>query len=82
MTTMKSVRTGEQHKIAVFDAERPAPGPKDALTRIRACGICGTDTHFLHLGGAPSAPAGRWSRCRSAMSRRARSSRSAPRSGA
>ncbi|MFI1331575.1 zinc-binding dehydrogenase [Streptomyces sp. NPDC020845] len=58
MTTMKSVRTGEQHKIAVFDAERPAPGPKDALTRIRACGICGTDTHFLHLGGAPFGPGG------------------------
>jgi (R,R)-butanediol dehydrogenase / meso-butanediol dehydrogenase / diacetyl reductase len=55
---MKSVRTGEQHKIDVVDAERPAPGPKDALVRIRACGICGTDTHFLQLGGVPFGPGG------------------------
>ncbi|MGY0059576.1 zinc-dependent alcohol dehydrogenase [Streptomyces sp. LZ34] len=58
MATMKSVRTGGQHKIDVVDAERPAPGPKDALVRIRACGICGTDTHFLHLGGVPFGPGG------------------------
>ncbi|MDT0546043.1 zinc-dependent alcohol dehydrogenase [Streptomyces lonegramiae] len=58
MTTMKSVRTGEQNKIDVVDAERPSPGPKDALVRIRACGICGTDTHFLHLGGVPFGPGG------------------------
>ncbi|MGP4011194.1 zinc-dependent alcohol dehydrogenase [Streptomyces sp. 4N124] len=54
MTTMKSVRTGEQNKIDVVEVERPAPGPKDALLRIRACGICGTDTAFLHMGGMPS----------------------------
>ncbi|MDX3226634.1 zinc-dependent alcohol dehydrogenase [Streptomyces sp. ME19-01-6] len=58
MTTMKSVRTGEQHKIDVVDAERPAPGTKDALVRTRACGIRGTDTHFLQLGGVPFGPGG------------------------
>ena len=53
MATMKSVHAAKD-KVDVVDVERPVPGPKDALVRIRACGICGTDTFFLHLGGMPS----------------------------
>ncbi|MDF3142514.1 MULTISPECIES: zinc-binding dehydrogenase [unclassified Streptomyces] len=53
MATMKTVRTGAKNEIDVVDVERPTPGPRDALVRIRACGICGTDTFFLHLGGTP-----------------------------
>ncbi|MFF4271829.1 zinc-binding dehydrogenase [Streptomyces sp. NPDC001536] len=53
MATMKSVLTA-RNKVDVVDVERPVPGPKDALVRIRACGICGTDTHFLHMGGMPA----------------------------
>lgn len=53
MATMKSVLTAKD-QIDVRDVERPEPGPKDALVRIRACGICGTDTFFLHLGGMPA----------------------------
>ncbi|WP_371545009.1 zinc-binding dehydrogenase [Streptomyces sp. NBC_00554] len=58
MTTMKSVRTGAVGKVEVVDVERPTPGPKDALLRIRACGICGTDVTFLHMGGMPFGPGG------------------------
>lgn len=58
MATMKSVQTGEQNKIDLVDIERPVPGPKDVLLRIRACGICGTDTHFLQMGGIPFGPGG------------------------
>ncbi|MET7330347.1 zinc-binding dehydrogenase [Nonomuraea sp. NPDC005650] len=58
MATMKSVRTGAQGTVDVVDVERPVPGPKDALLRIRACGICGTDVTFLHLGGMPLGPGG------------------------
>lgn len=54
MSTMKSVQTGGVDKIEVVDVERPVPGPKDALVRIRACGICGTDVTFLHMGGMPA----------------------------
>lgn len=54
MATMRSVHTGARNEIEVVDVERPDPGPKDALVRIRACGICGTDTFFLHLGGTPA----------------------------
>ncbi|MEV5492693.1 zinc-binding dehydrogenase [Streptomyces bobili] len=54
MSTMKSVRTGGVGTIDVVDTERPVPGPKDALVRVRACGICGTDVAFLHMGGMPA----------------------------
>lgn len=54
MATMKSVRTAGVGKVEVVDVERPLPGPKDVLVRVRACGICGTDVTFLHMGGMPA----------------------------
>ncbi|MFG2133667.1 zinc-binding dehydrogenase [Streptomyces sp. NPDC048751] len=54
MTSMKSVQTAGVGKVEAVDVERPMPGPKDALVRIRACGICGTDVTFLHMGGVPA----------------------------
>ncbi|MFJ3670029.1 zinc-binding dehydrogenase [Streptomyces sp. NPDC090106] len=54
MATMKSVLTGARNLVDVTETERPVPGPHDALVRVRACGICGTDTFFLHLGGMPA----------------------------
>ncbi|MFI6247355.1 zinc-binding dehydrogenase [Streptomyces sp. NPDC051016] len=54
MATMKSVRTGtEKNTVEVVESERPVPGPRDVVVRIRACGICGTDTFFVHAGGTP-----------------------------
>ncbi|MCX4404703.1 zinc-binding dehydrogenase [Streptomyces sp. NPDC059837] len=53
MATMKSVQTGAKNTIDVVETERPVPGPKDVLIRIRACGICGTDTFFVQSGGTP-----------------------------
>jgi 2-desacetyl-2-hydroxyethyl bacteriochlorophyllide A dehydrogenase len=55
---MKSVQTGVIGTVDVVDVERPVPGPKDVLMRIRACGICGTDVAFLHMGGMPTGPDG------------------------
>ncbi|MEU6198883.1 zinc-binding dehydrogenase [Streptomyces sp. NPDC047061] len=54
MATMKSVQTGGVGRIEVVDVERPVPGPRDVLLRIRAGGICGTDVTFLHMGGMPA----------------------------
>ncbi|SOD90752.1 zinc-binding dehydrogenase [Streptomyces sp. Ag109_G2-15] len=54
MATMKSVQTGAVGRVEVVDVERPVPGPKDVLVKIRACGICGTDVTFLHMGGMPA----------------------------
>jgi len=58
MPTMKSVQTGASGAVAVVDLERPVPGPRDVLLRVRACGICGTDVTFLHMGGGPFGPGG------------------------
>ncbi|WP_220277368.1 zinc-dependent alcohol dehydrogenase [Streptomyces himalayensis] len=58
MATMKSVQTGTVGTVDVIDVERPVPGPGDALMRVRACGICGTDVAFLHMGGMPQGPGG------------------------
>ncbi|MGP4085510.1 zinc-dependent alcohol dehydrogenase [Streptomyces sp. KR55] len=58
MTTMRSVYTGAVGKVDVTDVERPVPGSRDVLLRIRACGICGTDVGFLHMGGMPFGPGG------------------------
>ena len=35
------------------DIPEPEPGPRDALVRIAACGICGTDTSYIHMGMTP-----------------------------
>jgi threonine dehydrogenase-like Zn-dependent dehydrogenase len=37
----------------VPDAE---PGPRDAMVRIAACGICGTDVSYVHMGGVGGGP--------------------------
>lgn len=53
-TEMKSVRTAGVGVVETVAAPRPVPGPRDALVRVRACGICGTDVTFLHMGGFPT----------------------------
>jgi (R,R)-butanediol dehydrogenase / meso-butanediol dehydrogenase / diacetyl reductase len=55
---MKSVQTAAPGTIDVVDIERPVPGPRDVLMRVRACGICGTDVSFVHTGGMPLGPGG------------------------
>ena len=38
--------------------ERPEPGPKDVLIRMKACGICGSDLSYIKVGGMPREPGG------------------------
>jgi threonine dehydrogenase-like Zn-dependent dehydrogenase len=38
------------------DVPVPEPGPRDALVRVEACGICGTDVSYVHLGLTPGRP--------------------------
>jgi threonine dehydrogenase-like Zn-dependent dehydrogenase len=33
-------------KLEVKEVPQPKPGPGEALVRIRACGVCGSDMHF------------------------------------
>jgi L-iditol 2-dehydrogenase len=37
----------------VVDAPKPTVGPTDVLVKMRACGICGSDTLYISLGGLP-----------------------------
>jgi 2-desacetyl-2-hydroxyethyl bacteriochlorophyllide A dehydrogenase len=37
----------------VVDVPTPAVGPTDVLVKIRACGICGSDTFYIAIGGVP-----------------------------
>ncbi|WP_245741257.1 zinc-dependent alcohol dehydrogenase [Herbiconiux ginsengi] len=36
-----------------MDVEKPVIGDADVLLRIRACGICGSDAMYTHIGGIP-----------------------------
>ena len=38
--------------MRVDEIEPPRPGPRDAVVRVAACGICGTDLSFIRLGGS------------------------------
>jgi (R,R)-butanediol dehydrogenase/meso-butanediol dehydrogenase/diacetyl reductase len=58
MPTMKSVQTAAPGTVEVAEIERPVPGPRDVLMRVRACGICGTDAAFVQMGGMPAGPEG------------------------
>jgi (R,R)-butanediol dehydrogenase/meso-butanediol dehydrogenase/diacetyl reductase len=58
MPTMKSAPTAAPGTIQIAEIQRPAPGPRDLLVRVRACGICGTDAAFVQMGGMPLGPDG------------------------
>ncbi|HUV03732.1 MAG TPA: zinc-dependent alcohol dehydrogenase family protein [Armatimonadota bacterium] len=45
---MKSVVFREPNRFVVEDRPVPDIGDGDALVKVRACGICGTDVHILH----------------------------------
>jgi len=42
--------------IRLDDAAAPRAGDHDAVIRIEACGICGTDLAYIREGGLPQAP--------------------------
>ena len=56
MLTMKTVQTSRSGVIEVVEVERPVPGSRNVLMRVRACGICGTDATFVHLGSTTPSP--------------------------
>lgn len=45
-----SVVTGPG-QTQVVDVPTPTVGPNDALVRMRACGICGSDAFYISIGG-------------------------------
>lgn len=45
---MKAVLFQSKEKMEVVEMERPHPGKKEVLVRMKVCGICGTDQHIYH----------------------------------
>lgn len=48
---MLQVRVHGPNDVRVDDIAPPSPGPRDAVVRIAACGICGSDLSYIRLGG-------------------------------
>ena len=53
---MKQIMLHGANDWRIDDIELPEPGPRDALVRIAACGICGTDVSYVHMGMTPGHP--------------------------
>jgi threonine dehydrogenase-like Zn-dependent dehydrogenase len=54
---MLQVRVHGPGDVRVDEVGAPEPGPRDAVVRVSACGICGSDLSYIRLGGlaGPSA---------------------------
>ncbi len=50
---MRSVYVTGPDRVEWVDVQEPAVGPTDVLLDIKACGICGSDAFYAHLGGIP-----------------------------
>lgn len=53
---MKQIMLHGANDWRLDDIDEPEPGPRDALVRIGACGICGTDVSYVHMGMTPGHP--------------------------
>jgi 2-desacetyl-2-hydroxyethyl bacteriochlorophyllide A dehydrogenase len=51
---MKAVVIEEPNKMTVSRIEDPTPGAGEAVIKVEACGICGTDIHVLRGEFAPT----------------------------
>ncbi len=48
---MRQVNVHGPGDVRLDEVPEPAPGPRDAVVRVAACGICGTDLRYVRLGG-------------------------------
>ena len=39
--------------VRLDEYQRPEPGPKDVVVKMKACGICGSDLSYIKVGGMP-----------------------------
>ncbi len=53
---MKQIRVHGPNDVRLDDISDPTPGPRDALVRVAACGICGSDVSYVHMGGLTGKP--------------------------
>lgn len=48
---MQQLRLHGPGDVRIDDIAEPTPGPRDAVVRVSACGICGSDLRYVRLGG-------------------------------
>ena len=48
---MQQLRLHGPDDIRIDEVAEPTPGPRDAVIRVAACGICGSDLRYVRLGG-------------------------------
>jgi threonine dehydrogenase-like Zn-dependent dehydrogenase len=48
---MKQVNVHGPEDVRIDQVADPMPGARDAVIRVAACGICGTDLRYVRLGG-------------------------------
>lgn len=48
---MKQVNIHGPGKVELDEIAVPVVGPRDAVVRVTACGICGTDVRYVRMGG-------------------------------
>src|SRR2546428_7126401 len=48
---MLQLRIHGPGKVSLDEVPMPALGPRDALLRVQACGICGSDLGYINYGG-------------------------------
>ena len=53
---MKQIRVHGPNDVRLDEVPPPPPGARDVLVRMAACGICGTDVSFVHMGGITGQP--------------------------
>ncbi|WP_181764706.1 zinc-dependent alcohol dehydrogenase family protein [Streptomyces albidus (ex Kaewkla and Franco 2022)] len=53
---MKAALVESVGKVGITTVPDPAPGPRDVVVEVAACGLCGTDLHILQGEFAPSLP--------------------------
>ena len=53
---MKQIRVHGPGDVRLDEVPSTPPGPRDAVIRMAACGICGTDVSFVHMGGITGRP--------------------------
>ena len=48
---MKQANIHGPGKVQLDDVDKRQPGPRDAVVRVAACGVCGTDVRYVRMGG-------------------------------
>jgi (R,R)-butanediol dehydrogenase/meso-butanediol dehydrogenase/diacetyl reductase len=48
---MQQLRVHGPDDVRLDEVAEPKPGPRDAVLRVAACGICGSDLRYVRLGG-------------------------------